>query len=271
VTAIRTTTVAGTPVLRCREAGARTGDALVLLHSLGTDSGIWSAQIAALAAELRVLAPDSRGHGGSSWHGPLDVAGWVGDLDRVLDDANVERATLAGLSMGGVQALAYALDRPGRVAGLVLADTFAELDPGAAAAKVSRLAGAAEAQGMAALADAYAAETLTGSPPPERVRAVRDPIAAMSVEAYVASARACFGARLGARLGEVAAPTLVLWGERDERTPRALAERLARDIPDAALLEIAGAGHLANLENPEAFTAALARFAVGAPAGAGRR
>jgi 3-oxoadipate enol-lactonase len=271
VTEIRTITVAGTPKLRCREAGARTGDAVVLLHSLGTDGGIWPAQIAALAAEHRVLAPDSRGHGGSAWAGPLELADWVGDLDRVLDAAEVERATLAGLSMGGVQALAYALDRPERVAGLVLADTFAELDPGVAATKVDQLAGAAEAQGMAALADAYAAETLTGSPPPERVRVVRDPIAGMTVEAYVASARACFGARLGARLGEVAAPTLVLWGTRDERAPRPLAERLAREIPNAALEEIPGAGHLANLENPEAFTAALARFAAAAPAGAGRR
>jgi 3-oxoadipate enol-lactonase len=271
VTAIRTATVAGTPALRYREAGPRTEDAVVLLHSLGTDGGIWSAQIDALAAEHRVLAPDSRGHGASSWHGPLEIADWVRDLDRVLDAAEVERATLAGLSMGGVQALAYALERPERVAALVLADTFAELAPDVAATKVDQLAGAAETRGMAALAAGYAAETLTGSPPAERVRAVRDPIAAMTAEAYVASARACFGARLGARLGEVAAPTLVLWGTRDARTPRPLAERLARDIPGATLEEIPGAGHLANLENPEAFTAAVARFAGAAPAGAGRR
>jgi pimeloyl-ACP methyl ester carboxylesterase len=271
VTAVRSHTVPRIPELGCREAGARTGDPIVLLHSLGTDGGIWSAQLAALAPEHRVLAPDSRGHGGSSWDGPLDLAGWVGDLDRVLDAAEVERATLIGLSMGGVQALAYTLERPQRVAALVLADTFAELDPEVAATKVDQLAGAAEADGMAALADRYAAETLTGSPPPERVRAVREPIAAMSAEAYVASARACFGARLGARLGEIAAPTLVLWGARDARTPRPLAERLARDIAGAALIEIPDAGHLAGLENPEAFTSAVARFAEAALSGAGRR
>jgi 3-oxoadipate enol-lactonase len=263
-TTIASRCVPGGPELRYLEAGGGDGLPVVLLHSLGTDSGIWSSQIPALARGHRVLAPDSRGHGASSWESPLDVRRWNEDLDRVLDAARVERVALVGLSMGGVQALAYALECPDRVAALVLADTFAELEPEVAQAKVSQLALVAEADGMAALAVAYVAETLTGSPPADRVAAVRDPIAGMSVEAYVASAGCCFGARFAGRLGEVDVPTLVLWGTLDAKTPRALSERLASGIAAAALTEIPDAGHLSNLENPEAFTAAVAQF-VGAP------
>ncbi len=186
----------------------------------------------------------------------------MADLDRVLDAAEVGTVTLVGLSMGGVQALAYAVERPERVSGLVLADTFAELDPELARAKVEELAGQAERDGMAALADTYIRDTFTEPATPERAAAVRDPIAAMAADAYVASARACFGARLGGRLGDVRAPTLVLWGARDAKTPRALSERLAAEIRDAALAEIPDAGHLSNLENPPGFTAAVAGFAA---------
>jgi 3-oxoadipate enol-lactonase len=208
--------------------------------------------------------PEARGHGDSEWAPPLTLDAWVADLDRVLDAAGVERVVLAGLSMGGVQALAYALEHPERVRGLVLADTFAELDPDVAAAKVAQLAGTAETAGMAALAEAYVAETFTRPVSTDRVRWVRDAIAAMTPAAYVASARACFGARLADRLTEVGLPTLVLWGTRDAKTPRALSEKLADGIAGAVLVEVPEAGHLANLESPRAFTEALDAFA-GAP------
>lgn len=233
---------------------------VLLLHSLGTDHRIWAPQRLVIARDHRVLAADARGHGRSHWHAPIDRAAWDDDLDRVLDDAGAEQAVLVGLSMGGVQALSYAQSRPDRVAGLVLADTFAELAPAAAEAKVAALAGAARTEGMAALAASYLADTFTIDPHPPGAEDVRSAIAGADPAAYAESAHACFTARLASGLGAITAPTTVLWGERDAKTPRALSEALCTGIRGAGLVTLPGAGHLSNLEAPEAFTAAVTAF-----------
>lgn len=246
------------PALAYADTGPDRPDAVVLLHSLGTDHRMWRDQVAALRGEHRVIAPDCRGHGRSAWTGPAGADVWAADLDRVLDAAGVERAALAGVSLGGIQAIAYAAARPDRVRAVVVADSFAELPAEVADAKISGLAGQAEREGMAAVADAYVADTFTLDPPPDGAELVRDAIAGMDATAYAASVRACFGARVTGRLAAVRAPALVLWGDADAKTPRALSERIAAGIPGAELREIPGAGHLSNLENPAAFTRAVA-------------
>jgi pimeloyl-ACP methyl ester carboxylesterase len=250
------------PELSYLDTGGTALAPVVLLHSIGTDRRIWEQQVAPLSAGYRLLLPDSRGHGRSGWTegDDLAVGDWVDDLDSVLDDAGVGAVSVVGLSMGGVQALAYALARPERVRGLVLADTFAELDAETARTKVTSLVGQARA-GMAAFAGEYLRQTLTGDRVTARVRtALRDAISKVPVEAYVASARACFGVRLRARLGDVRPRTLVLWGALDSKTPRSLSDELAAGIPDARFEDIPEAGHLSPVENPSAFTDALTRF-----------
>lgn len=260
----------GSPALVWREAGARTAPPVVLLHSLGADSGMWDAQAQALAGTgHRVVMPDARGHGASAWAAPLSIDGWVTDLERVLAAAEVAAPILIGLSMGGVQALAYTLAHPDAVRGLVLADTFAQLDPDIAAAKIDQLSGDATRLGMQALADAYVRDTFTVDGLQAERALMRDAIASVAPDAYAASVRACFDVQLADRLAEVRCPTLVLWGERDHKSPRPLSERIAAGIPAAELVEIPRAGHLSNLENPGDFSAAITRF-TGAhtPAGA---
>ena len=248
---------AGGPALAYADRGPRSGAAVVLLHSLGTDHRIWRPQLDALASRHRVVAADSRGHGGSGWRPGLSIDGWVDDLTRLLDHAGVRTATLVGLSMGGIQALGFALRHPDRTAGLILADTFAELAPDAARAKIAAMSGAASELGMRAYADRYVADTFTSAPPVADAEVVREAIAAMALEPYLASVRTCFGARLASRLPEVTAPALVLWGERDAKTPRELSERLAAGIPGASLRALPDAGHLSSLENPKAFLDAV--------------
>lgn len=247
------------PALTYVDRGPRSRAPAVLLHSLGTDHRMWRPQLDALAAHRRVLAVDSRGHGGSGWRPGVDVDAWVDDLARLLDRTGVGPATFVGVSMGGVQALGFALRHPDRTAGLVLADTFAELTPDVAEAKIAAMSGGASELGMPAYADRYVADTFTTEPHVPEAELVRDAIATMAVEPYVASVRACFSARLASRLPEVSAPTLVLWGERDAKTPRELSERLAAGIPGATLRVVPDAGHLSNLENPQAFLDAVER------------
>lgn len=256
-------TVAGEPALTYADTGPDRPDAVVLLHSLGTDHRMWRDQAAALRARHRVVAPDCRGHGGSGWAEPVDTGAWVSDLDRVLDAARIERAALVGVSLGGIQAVAYAAARPHRVTAVVIADSFAELPADVAETKIAGLAGQAEADGMAAVADAYVADTFTLAPPPDGAEPVRAAIAGMDARAYAASVRACFGARVADRLAAVRAPALVLWGDADTKTPRARSEQIAAGIPGARLREIPGAGHLSNLENPAAFTRAVEDFLSG--------
>jgi 3-oxoadipate enol-lactonase len=236
---------------------------VVLLHSIGTDGRLWHQQLRTLSARYRVLVPDARGHGGSGWidGAELTIEDWVEDITTVLDDAGVRAATLVGLSMGGVQALAYALAHPERVVGLVLADTFAELDAEVADAKVKSLISQANG-GMESFADNYLDQTLTdGHVDDAALRAVlRDAIANVPAGAYSASSRACFGVRLGDRLPEVRTPTLVLWGSLDSKTPRALSQELVAGIPNSRYAEVPAAGHLSAVENPEAFADALTSF-----------
>ena len=251
--------------LACASAGTAGAPTVVLLHSLGTDGTIWRDQVAALESTHSVLVPDARGHGRSGEGHPSSLDDWVDDLEQTLDAAGAGNVTLVGLSMGGVQALAFAVAHPDRVDGLLVADSFAELGPDAAAAKVKTLGDRAREQGMAALADEYVAETFTRSPLPEAAEWVRRAIAGMSAAAYADAVRVCFGARLDAHLGSIRAPTLVTWGADDAKTPRQLSEALVDGIPGSWLAEVPDAGHLAPLENPEAFNALLTDWLAALP------
>ncbi|MQA02618.1 MAG: alpha/beta fold hydrolase [Streptosporangiales bacterium] len=254
----------GLPSLAYRDLGSRDADAVVLLHSLGTDQRLWSPQLAGLTESHRVVTVDSRGHGESGWTGSVTLADWTADLGRLLDHLELADAALVGLSMGGVQALAFAVAHPQRARSLVLADTFAELPPEVASAKIDAMTAQVQQLGMPGWADTYVAETFT-EPLAEGAELVRSALARMSVLPYLAAVRACFGVRLGDQLGAVRVPTLVLWGDRDAKTPRGLSEQLVEGIPAAVLQEIPDAGHLANLENPKAFLDAVQEHLVATP------
>jgi pimeloyl-ACP methyl ester carboxylesterase len=230
-----------------------------MLHGLGADRRMWSPQVAALMTDHDLLVWDSRGHGRSQWSDPFALESWVRDIDRVLDDQDVARAALVGLSMGGIQAMAYAIARPDRVSALVLANTWAQLTPEDLQRKLDNLPRKAEQLGMEAFAEAYIAGAFA-DPDSAGARHYRQALAAMSLPAYVASAEACFGAKLAGGIPSIAAPALVLWGDQDDRMPRPLSEFLRDHIPDAALVEVPGAGHVSNLENPDFFSSAVGTF-----------
>ncbi|QRP50372.1 alpha/beta fold hydrolase [Amycolatopsis sp. FDAARGOS 1241] len=263
-----TRTTGGTPALTYLDSGGAARAGVLLLHSLGTDHRLWTACAQALAAEHRVLVPDTRGHGGSAWAAPLSVGDWVSDVERVRADAGLNQVTLVGLSMGGVQAIGYAARHPERVTALVIADSFAELDPEPARVKASGLA--SRVGDMAALAEFYVSSTFTVDPLPDTAESVRSAIAGMRPAAYAASAETCFGARLDHVLAGITAPALVLWGERDAKTPRELSDRIAERIPKARFAVVPDAGHLSVLENPREFTRLTRGFLAEVGEGGGR-
>ena len=245
--------------LSYQDSGGPARHGVMLLHSLGTDHRLWRGLD--LTAGHRVLVPDSRGHGESAWAAPLSLDAWVSDVERIRVDAGLDEVALVGLSMGGVQAMAYAAAHPERVTALVIADSFAELDPAVAWKKAAGLTNRVD--DMTALADFYVTSTFTVDPLPAAAEDVRSAIAGMLPDAYAASAETCFGVQLDHALADLTAPTLVLWGERDEKAPRELSERIAEQVPKARLAVIPEAGHLSVLENPEEFTRLVREFLDG--------
>lgn len=232
---------------------------LVLLHSLGADGRMWDGCLESLVRDHRVIVPDARGHGASSPAPAASVEEWVDDLEDVLDAAEVDSAVLVGVSLGGIQALSFGAAHPDRVAGLVVADSFAALAPEVAQAKIDYLCDQARRQSMEEVAARYVEETFE-RPYPAGAEAVRHACAAMDPASYLAAVEACFGAQIVDRLKQVIAPTLVLWGDRDAKTPRALSEQIVAGVKDARLAVIPEAGHLSNVDNPAAFVDELNGF-----------
>jgi len=246
--------------IRYVDTGPTTPRAVALLHSLGTDHHIWLPQVTVLGRRHRVLAPDTRGHGSSDRGGRVSVEDWVADLDSVLDAAGVEEAALVGVSQGGIQAVAYAAAHPERVAAMVVADSFVELEPAVASRKVEQLSEQANQQGMVAVAESYVHDTFDPAAIPSGAEQVREAIASMAAEDYVAAVSTCFRVNISDRLASVRVPTLVLWGAHDHKTPRVLSEQIAAGIAGAELKEVPNAGHLSNVDNPEGFTDLVERF-----------
>lgn len=234
-------------------------DVLMLLHSIGTDSSIWNETREYLPAEYMVIAPNSRGHGGDERSG-ASLENWIGDLDELIDaigDANVH---LAGLSMGGIQAMAYAARYGDKLASVILADTFATLTPEAAATRLTSIGDRVWEAGMPEHAKKYVDETLIAQQTPERIEQLIDSIARIPADLYLESANATFTVDLRNELQKIKVPTLVIHGERDEKTPRALSEEIASLISDAELVTVPGAGHLSALDAPQAFAEAVTQF-----------
>lgn len=234
---------------------------LVLLHSLGADGRMWDGCLESLARDHRVIVPDTRGHGASGPGISSSVDEWVDDLAGVLDAAQVDTAALIGVSLGGIQALSYAAAYPGRVAGLVIADSFVALAPDVAQAKIDYLCDQAQRHSMEEVAAQYVADTFE-QPYPAGVESVRRAFAAMDSASYLAAVKACFGAQIEDRLTDVISPTLVLWGDRDSKTPRTLSEQIVAGVKDARLVVVPDAGHLSNIDNPEGFVNELTAFII---------
>jgi 3-oxoadipate enol-lactonase len=242
------------------EAGGGERTPILFLHGVGSDKSVWHPQLEHFGAERRAIAFDYPGYGDSD---PAPEAttrdDYAGAILSAMRALGVERAHICGLSLGGVIAIAIAHASPDSCASLTLADSFAAHPEGEAIYQRS-LAGSAN---MRALAEGRV-DVLLAQPADAGVRSeVIETMARITPEAYCIGAAAVWLAYQRERVHGIRAPTLVLCGAEDKITPPALSQELTRLIPGARFETIERAGHLANLEQPQAFNTLLGAFIRG--------
>jgi pimeloyl-ACP methyl ester carboxylesterase len=243
-----------------------TGLPVVLLHAFPFDRSMWAGQLTPLsAAGFRVLALDLPGFGDTTSGADAvtveRAADVVADCLAILE---IDKAVIGGLSMGGYVALAFARRHPQRLAGLILADTKASPDSAGAKANRDKLIAEVKAGGPVAAANALLPKLIS-----DHTRQTRPAVIEMLRETTLRQTSAGIIAGLIALrdrpdaapgLSAVAVPTLVMVGEFDTVTLPLSAARLAGTIRGSQLVHIPGAGHMSNVENPDAFNAAVLAF-----------
>ncbi len=234
---------------------------LLLLHPFPFDRRIWAPQAGDLGDTATVIAVDLPGFGGSPAAEP-DLDLWADRVDALLDDLVGEHPVVAlGLSMGGYVALRLAARHPARVEALVLADTRAGADTAEGRAARDRAIAAVREGGVEALAGELLPRLLSPDADPGLVDRVRRLMLDQDPEAVAGALRAMRDRPDSTPVLEAfEGPSLVMVGTRDVLTPPAEAEAMARRLRASWLVRIPGAGHLANVEAPAEFTAAVTAF-----------
>ncbi len=241
---------------------------LVLLHGGGLDHRMWAAQFGAFPGR-RLLVPDARGHGWS--RSPNTSHRLCDDVVALLDALGIAEAVLVGLSMGGYIALAVARRHPDVLAGLVLADTRADPDTAEGRKTRSDHQALVEERGdVTPLVDGLLTKILadTGPRHAEVGALLGDMMRSTAPAGWIGALEAMKQRRdQTSLLQQIAVPTLVVVGEGDALAPVDVAEAMAKAIPGARLEIVLGAGHVANLENPEVFNRAFSEFLSTLPTG----
>lgn len=238
---------------------------VVFLHAFPFNRRMWQPQAAALADRFRIVTVDLRGHGESDaplWHYTLET--YADDVAALLDHLAIERAVLVGLSMGGYLSFAFHKKYGGRVSGLVLADTRAEADKPQAAAWRFALAQRAYQEGAKAVFADMGPKLLSPAAYANNrglVRQVEELVLSAPVSGIVCDLMAMAERPDSVpHLAEIACPALVLVGAEDQLTSPEENRRIAEGIQGATFEVLPEAGHMSNLEQPEAFNSALAAF-----------
>lgn len=240
---------------------------VVLAGSLGSTHRMWDPQVDALSEHFRVVRYDARGHGESPVpSGSYSIDDLADDLVALLDDLDVERAHLVGLSLGGMTAMRVAVRNPERVDRMVVLCTAAYLPP--IQGWLDRAA-TVRADGVAAIAETVVDRWFTtgfAQTHPAVRQAHVDMVASIPSAGYAACCDAIAAMDQRADLTHIAAPTLAIAGADDPATPPAFLEEVATGVQDGRLLVLDQGAHLANVEQPQRVSAAIIDHLQGAPA-----
>ena len=242
------------------QAGSGEAMPIVFLHGVGSDKSAWRPQLEHFSATRRALAFDYPGYGDSD-PAPDGTSrdDYAAAILYALTKLGIAKAHICGLSLGGVVAIAMHHRAPERSASLILADTFA-VHPDGHAIYDRSIAGS---QDLPAMAEARVGVLLAQPADPAVRKEVVATMSRIDPAAYRIGAEAVWLADQRDRAAAIHVPALVICGSEDKVTPPALSHDLTALIPDARYVELAGAGHLGNIERPAEFNRAIEEFVDG--------
>lgn len=249
--------------LNTRVDGSDEAPWIVLSNSLGSNLSMWDGQIGFLTRKYRVLRYDHRGHGASEVpEGPYSFDQLVGDVIGLMDHYRIDKADWIGLSMGAMTGMGLALHHPDRFGRMVIADGRADAPEMFCAMWDERIAVVSQG-GTEAIADGTLGLWLTAdwrAAHPDETAAVRAMIAATDKKGYIACCQALKDLDYLRHLGSVGLPLLYVGGSEDKGAAPEVMRAMAKATPGARFVEIPGAAHVANINAPEAFEAAVTDF-----------
>jgi 3-oxoadipate enol-lactonase len=235
---------------------------LIFSNSLATNLAMWDEQARELSGKLRVLRYDQRGHGATdapAGRYPFDTL--LADAIGLMDALGIEKASFAGLSMGGATALGLAERHADRLDRVIVCDSPCQSTAASTQQWEERIV-VAQKQGMDALVEPtvgrwFPPEVLAAKPP--HVDKVRQMIRSTPVNGFIGCAAALADHNYAAAVGTVTRPALFIAGEKDGVTPAAM-RKLSAALPGSRYVELPGAGHISNMDQPKAFTEVVRDF-----------
>jgi pimeloyl-ACP methyl ester carboxylesterase len=251
----------GGPTIEYAEQGPRDGPAMLMLHGITDTWRSFEPVLPWLPPDWHVVSMTQRGHGGSSCGSGLRTRDFAADAAAMLATLGLRQALVVGHSMGAVNALRLAMDHPALVRGVVAAAAFASFsDKPAFVDFVESQVLTLGAQVPRGLAESFQRDTLAAPVAPGLLETMVDEC----LRTPAATWRGAFDALLeddfSAELHTVDVPVLLPWGDADAFSPEADQQRLERQLPRAARVVYAGAGHALHWEQPRRFAADLVRF-----------
>jgi len=232
---------------------------IVLSNSLGTTMAMWQPQMEALLEHFRVLRYDTHGHGRTANNDKTSLPQLAEDVISVMDDAGIQQAHFCGISMGGLTGLWLARFAPERFLSVAVSNSAAKI--GEQSGWLSR-ARTVRREGMDTVAASAASRWFTEgfvAANKTQVEALVSGLAATDAEGYAACCEALAAADLRAEIAAINLPVLLIAGQHDPVTTVADSEFMHSQIAGSELVTVP-ASHLANIEAPQVFSAALINF-----------
>ena len=237
---------------------------LILMHGIGAGASMFALLQNALAGRVPTLAWNMPGYEDAPAEDPLTFERLADLIIQTLDNQGIEKGDLFGHSIGGMIAQEVAARYPDRVRSLILSGTtsfFGSRDGSFQKAFLeARLAPLDAGQTMPQLAEEFVPQLLGDDPNPEAGPRARAGLSGLPQATYRTALKCLVTFNRREELAAISAPTLLIAGEKDTNAPLKTMRKMAEVIPGAQLVELAGVGHLAPLERPDAVADAVAEF-----------
>jgi pimeloyl-ACP methyl ester carboxylesterase len=253
------------PSLPYAEQGDRSGIPVVFLHAFVDSWRSFEAVLSQLPRPIHAFAPTQRGHADADCPpSGYTLAELGADVGAFLDAVGLEAAVIVGSSSGGYVAQRFAVDHPERTLGLVLIGTPRSLRDKPAAVEFARSVAGLRDPIDPEFVRRFVESTISGSVPAAFLEAMIGESLKVPASVWQAAVQGLLEATPPTETGTITAPTLILWGDRDQFLPRVDQEALAAAIPGSQLIVYEGAGHVVLWEQPERVAGDVVAFVVGA-------